>query len=134
MKAIWSLLIAAGVLQFCACSPCENEVTQSVLAPSGKLKAVVFNRGCGATTGFNTQVSILDAGRELPDEGGNVLIVDDKVEFSLQWTSDRALAISGSLATQVFKKESEVSGVHVSSTTSCALTMRSSGRSQGSRR
>jgi hypothetical protein len=114
MKLVWSLLAVVGVLQLCGCSPCENEVTQSVLAPSGRLKAVVFNRGCGATVGFNTQVSILEAGRQLPDDGGNVLIVDDKVKFSLQWTSDTTLNISGSLATRAFKKESEVAGVEVS--------------------
>jgi hypothetical protein len=112
MKVVWGLLVA--MLQLCACSPCENDVTQSVLAPSGRLKAVVFNRECGATVGFNTQVSILEAGRELPDEGGNVLITADKVELSLQWTSDTALDVSGPLAARVFRKESELAGVRVS--------------------
>jgi hypothetical protein len=114
MKIVRSLLAAVGMLQLCACSPCENEVTQSVLAPSGRLKAVVFNRGCGATVGFNTQVSIIEAGRDLPNDGGNVLITDDKVDLSLQWTSDKALTIFGPLAGRAFKKESELPGVQIS--------------------
>jgi hypothetical protein len=101
MKAVWYLLIAVSALQLCACSPCENEVTQSVMAPSGKLRALVFNGGCGATTGFNTQLSILEAGREPPDKGGNVLIVDDKIELSPQWVSDRELIISGALPARI---------------------------------
>jgi len=114
MKAFAVVASVASVVLLCGCSVCENEPTQSIPSPSGTLNAVVFNRGCGATVGFNTQVSIIEAGRELPDDGGNVLIVDDKVEFSLHWTSDRALAISGPLTTQVFKKESEIAGVQIS--------------------
>jgi hypothetical protein len=34
--------------------------------------------GCGATVDFNTQVSLLPASARLPDNGGNVLIVDDR--------------------------------------------------------
>jgi hypothetical protein len=78
------------------------------------MRAVVFNRGCGATTGFNTQVSIFVAGRDLPDAAGNTLIVDDKVQLRVQWTSDTSLTISGPLSTQIFKKESKVEDVQVS--------------------
>lgn len=35
----------------------------------------MFERSCGATTGFSTQVSVVAAGSELPNEGGNVLVL-----------------------------------------------------------
>ena len=55
---------------------CENEISKTVISPSGNLKAVVFNRGCGATTGFNTQISIINTSEELESEGGNLFIAD----------------------------------------------------------
>jgi hypothetical protein len=45
-----------------------------VRSPSGKLKAVIFQRDCGATNGFSTHVSILSADEKLPNEGGNIFI------------------------------------------------------------
>jgi hypothetical protein len=77
------------------------------------MKAVVFNRGCGATVGFNTQVSLLPASAALPNDGGNVLVVDDKVPLKIEWESDEAVRIAGQLDTQVFKQEALVSGVQV---------------------
>ena len=55
---------------------CGNKVLTDVASPDVHNHAVVFERDCGATTGFSTQVSILPAGRAISD-GGNVLIVDD---------------------------------------------------------
>lgn len=92
---------------------CENDVSETSHSPSGKMKAVVFNRGCGATVGFNTQVSVLPASAALPNDGGNVLIVDDTVPLKLEWQSDQALRITGRFETRVFKQESSVDGIQV---------------------
>jgi hypothetical protein len=92
---------------------CENEISQTVRSPSGKMSAVVFNRGCGATVGLNTQVSVLQSSARLPNDGGNVLIVDDAVRLKIEWGSDAALRISGQLHTRIFKQEAAVMGVHV---------------------
>lgn len=75
--------------------------------------AVVFNRACGATVGFNTQVSLLPAGAALPNDGGNVLIVEDSVPLKIEWESDEMLRITGQFDTQIFKQEASVSGVRV---------------------
>lgn len=45
------ILTAATLLVGCD-SVCENEVIESVRSPSGRMQAVAFNRGCGATVGF----------------------------------------------------------------------------------
>jgi hypothetical protein len=94
-------------------SMCENEISQTAFSPSGKMYAVVFNRGCGATVGVNTQVSLLPAGAALPNDGGNVLIVDDSVPLKIEWESDEMMRITGQLNTQIFKQEASVSGVRV---------------------
>jgi len=57
-------------------SGCGNELMGEVCSPDGKLKAVVFQRDCGATTGFSTQISILSVDEKLPNEGGNIFVAD----------------------------------------------------------
>lgn len=64
---------------------CGNKVLARVSSPAGQHVAIVFERDCGATTGFSTQVSILDARacfRERPSllfetVPGNALAIDD---------------------------------------------------------
>jgi len=92
---------------------CENEVARSIASPSGKLKVVVFHRGCGATTGFNTQASILKATDSLPNEGGNILAVEGKVPMQIQWLSEERFSISGLSSARVFKQEHSASGIAV---------------------
>jgi hypothetical protein len=91
---------------------CENEVAQTVASPTGRLEVVVFNRGCGATTGFNTQVSIVQAGH-LPDGPGNVLLMDGTVPLKVTWQSDTDLRLSGIGSARLFKQEPVVVGVSV---------------------
>lgn len=110
----WTLALLATAALIAGCAPiCENEVSAAVRSPSGKLKAVVFNRGCGATVGFNTQVSVLSAESALPDDKGNVLIVDGRVPLALDWKSDGSLQIAGTLSSHIFKQESVVAGVRI---------------------
>ena len=94
-------------------SNCENEVVSAVTSPSGKIKAVMFGRNCGATTGFNTQVSIVNAGDKVLAEGGNVMILDEEVPLRIRWVSDQELSIAGWRKTRVFKQEASVNGVRI---------------------
>jgi len=97
-----------------ACDPCGNEVSQTVISPSGKLKAVAFNRNCGATTGFNTQVSIIPASESLPGERGNTLILDGSVPLKIEWRNDSKLHLSGFGAARVFLQARSAASVSVS--------------------
>lgn len=92
---------------------CENEPVTSVASPSGKLLAVVFSRNCGATTGFNTQLSILPLDDPAPDAGGNAFIADGTVPLKLQWISDAELVVSGSQGWKAFKQERRLNGVDI---------------------
>lgn len=73
---------------------CGNEVFQEVLSPDGTYKAVVFQRDCGATTGFSTQVSILKASSQLANRAGNVFAIDghpDWTQIRVRWDGNRAM-------------------------------------------
>ena len=107
------LLFCLAALAGCG-SMCGNEISQTVSSPSGNLKAVVFNRNCGATTGFNTQVSILSATDTLKNDDGNTLILDGSVPLHVQWRSNSTLQLSGVGSAKVFKQGRSVAGVSVS--------------------
>ena len=102
---------------------CENEVVTRLEAPDGKHDAVLFQRDCGATTGFSTQISILAAG-EVPDWGGNVFIADDgrrKVALGswqgpwaqMRWQSANALVVRYAERSRIFEQDQSVAGVHI---------------------
>ena len=92
---------------------CENVPSQTISSPSGMFRAVVFSRNCGATTAFNTQVSVLRANDALPDEPGNTFISGVSVPIAMRWSGDSALQISGVGDTSPIKQHPRVLGVAV---------------------
>ena len=105
-------------------SPCANELLAEVASPDGKWKAVVFQRGCGATTGFSTQVSLLPAASVMPNESGNAFRSDTNhgaapsgpgggPAVGVVWRSPIELAISHHPAARVFAAERSVGNVEV---------------------
>ena len=92
---------------------CSNEPVAVVPSPSGKTKAVVFHRHCGATTGINTQVAVIPAYAALANIPGNALILGGNVPLKVRWVSDSSLSISGLDATRVFKQETSVVDVSI---------------------
>ena len=114
MKRTFQLLAAIAMLAAIAgCDiGCGNEIGSSVASPSHAISAVVFNRNCGATTGFNTQVSIVH-GSAAPSGAGNTLILDGTVPLKLHWVSESELQITGMGSAKVFKQEQSVGGISV---------------------
>jgi hypothetical protein len=56
---------------------CGNTIVATEFSPDHRLKAVLFERNCGATTRFSSQVSVLPSDRDLPNEGGNVFAANE---------------------------------------------------------
>ncbi len=92
---------------------CRNTPVSVTPAPTGKTKAVVFHRTCGADTGPNTQVSVLPAYSELPNIPGNALVLDADATLDLEWTSDSSLAVSGLGTARASKQQEAVNGVSI---------------------
>ena len=75
---------------------CGNYPYSEIASPNGDYKAVVFQRDCGATTGFSTQISIVKIDEGLENKSGNIFIVDghpDNYAPKVVWTSDSELEI-----------------------------------------
>ena len=122
---IRTLLVATASLTLGACSDqCTNEVLIRLASPDGEQDAVMFQRNCGATTGFSTQVSILGAGEALSG-GGNTFRADDnhgaaKIAHwggswaEMKWLASDRLLIRYAANSRLFEHDESVSGVAVS--------------------
>ena len=94
---------------------CGNDPINTAISPDGEHVAITFIRNCGATTPFNTQVSILDMPGYLPNEAGNLFRVEGKHPVSVRWESNEQLTIDRARAYGVpFLQLSEYQGIRVS--------------------
>jgi hypothetical protein len=84
---------------------------------------VLFQRDCGATTGFSTHISVLDA-NDKPSGRGNAFIADDDHGAArvgdwegswaeMKWLSADRLLIRYAPKSRLFKQEQRVSGVTI---------------------
>jgi len=120
LAAIFFVGIAA--LWFLGPSACGNELIKTVASPDGTQKVVVFQRDCGATTGFSTQASLLPTRASLPNKSGNVFSSDTDhgaapsgpgggPEIQVVWQGAMAVSISYHPSVRVFKAQPLVGGV-----------------------
>jgi hypothetical protein len=86
---------------------CDITVIEEIISPSGKLKAVVFQIDCGATTGFNTQISIVPTETEITQKSNlpqSFFVADgnhrqapagkgDGPELRIHWENDENLEV-----------------------------------------
>jgi hypothetical protein len=103
---------------------CGNDLLAEMPSPGGSRQAVVFQRACGATTGFSTQVSVLPAGEKLPNDGGNVFVADTDhgqapsgpgggPVVEVVWLHEDRLLIRHHRLARVFRSEARVGSVVV---------------------
>ncbi len=92
---------------------CGTQLLQVVESPNGELKAVSYLYDCGATAGFSTQVSILDADVST-ESSGNVFVSEGKNNIRLKWNSDTDLEIGNTKELRNYKQEKELNSVSIS--------------------
>jgi hypothetical protein len=92
---------------------CGNGIVAEVKSPNGKLKAVVFERNCGATTGVSTQISILPESEELANEVGNVCVVDVFPKVELRWAGNNELVIAHHGGARLFHAVQSFDGINI---------------------
>lgn len=120
-SVIVSIALAASIS---GCSDtCRNTAVSTELSSDGSHRAILFERDCGATTGFSSQVSVTDAAATLSG-GGNAFVADTDHGVAtasawggpwveLRWLSPKRLLIRYDKAARVFTREDNVSGVSI---------------------
>lgn len=118
--AVLALLLSWRFIRFVVVllmsSPCGNDIVQEAIAPDGTRRAVVFQRDCGATTGFSTQVAVVWGSGGLPDAPANVFIAEghpDSTKTYVRWLNSATLMIGTNAPADAHKAERHLNGVSV---------------------
>jgi hypothetical protein len=123
-----SAFLAAFLVYIIVCGcweSCDYATLSETKSPDGKLKAVVFQRGCGTPIDSSAQISILSTSASSPLGRGNVFIAGDENhalpmdieqtnKIKVSWESNTSLSVSYPKNAQVFLKRPHVAGVAVS--------------------
>jgi hypothetical protein len=112
-------IIAFSICLVACADPCENRVLSEVPGPKGNREAIVFERSCGATTGFSTHVSVVNEFGQLRRSAGNVFAADSNhgavknFTVTVRWVAADQVVIRYPAQARVFKKEAQADGVSV---------------------
>jgi hypothetical protein len=93
------------------------------MSPDAKWDVVLFQRDCGATTDFSTQISLLPLGG-VPNGAGNVFIADAGHGAAragawggpwaeIKWIAPNELIVRYASESRLFKQTENISGVRV---------------------
>lgn len=117
-------LLLIALLSCAGCSDtCENTVASRLLSPDGTHAAILFQRDCGATTGYSTQISVVDHG-DVPTGSGNAFRADDNHGVApvgdwqgpwadMKWVAPNRLLIRYASKSRIFEQAGEVKGVYI---------------------
>jgi hypothetical protein len=103
---------------------CGNDILAELPSPDNQRRAVIFQRNCGATTGFNTEVSILRGSSRLGNEAGNAFAADaDHGQaptgpsggpvVTVRWIDPLHLVVNHDARVRVLAADSLVEGVRI---------------------
>ena len=103
---------------------CSLLVVRRTLSPNGHREAVLYQRNCGATTDFATNLSVVSAGARIANARGNVLVADSYdgqapldsgsvIHLSVKWLGDDSLLVQYDRRARLFRQELRVRGVSV---------------------
>ncbi len=90
---------------------CKNTIVTTSISPDKKWKVVLFERSCGSTTGYSSQISLLKAGEEISNVGGNIYIAGGLPKgYSINWQSNSNVILNGT-SYETFKKIKQFNGI-----------------------
>jgi hypothetical protein len=94
-------------------STCEETEYRTIPSPDGSHEAVIHERDCGATTPFNTQVSVV---KRLPVAEASrepLFVVHGEYDLPVRWIDDATVAIGVPAGEQVYRKDTIFDGGRV---------------------
>lgn len=105
---------------------CVNKVHQSASSPDNVYRVMLFDRDCGATTGYSTHISILKINEALNDDGGNVFIADDDhgravrhseykslINISVRWVDNSTVQVKYDKNARIFTEKDRVGDIRI---------------------
>jgi hypothetical protein len=99
--------------------PCDNDILNETISPDRQRRVVIFERSCGATTGFSTHLSVLSVGENLPRAAGNTFIADSNrgaanpMFVRTRWQSPDRLVITFPERARVYLREVRIGSLNI---------------------
>ena len=117
-------VVGVGGLVYLLSDVCGNDLVAEHLSPDGKAKLLIFQRDCGATTGFSTQASLVATEAKLSGSSGNLFIAgtDHGIapsgpgggpDLRVRWEGPKHLLLQHHVKARVFKAERSFNGMEV---------------------
>ncbi len=118
------LLIGVIFLIFRPDEMCGNKLIETSYSPNKELKILIFSVDCGATTGFSTQMSLVDSDYELDkNDNGNIFVADSNhgkantngelIQLKIKWIDNENVEVYYAKNARVFKDKSSKKGVEI---------------------
>lgn len=93
---------------------CATTEHRTVPSPDLSRVAIVFDIDCGATTDFNTQVSIVGIGDNFsPDRNPSILSIRGQRALYMRWVSDKILEVSLPQHGRIYRKDDHAGDVEI---------------------
>lgn len=70
---------------------CDNNELLRESNEKQDIDLIMYERNCGATTGFSYHLSVIDQGKKQKNTIGNIYISDEK--YDVEWRSNRSIAV-----------------------------------------
>lgn len=122
-RALLALVLMLLLISFCRtlCAAslsglCGNYIYQQAISPSGEYRVVVFQRDCGATTGFSTNLALLKTNEALPQRSGNMMRANGHpnwFDIEVEWQDDTHVTITHNGTWKPSTQKETVRGVHI---------------------
>jgi hypothetical protein len=134
-KVLLGLLVASivtlagfiALLNYLFSDMCATTVIDQIASPSGKLKAVLFQNDCGATTDFNSHVAIVPGDKDVSQKDSlpNSFFAADGnhgrapagkgggPEVRINWVSDTRLEIQHYDLVRIIRADASSKGVQI---------------------
>lgn len=93
---------------------CAVTVKREIPSQHLQRVVVVFEKDCGATTPFNTQVSIAPKDSQFSsDDFPPVLSIKGQHELAIRWLDDETVQIEIPKGVQIYRQEKQANGITV---------------------
>lgn len=114
LSALCLMALGVAIFENIGSADCDVDVFDTRTSPDGRYKAVSFGVDCGATTGFNTQLSILPATAAFDrDVYPPSLVLDDKRPLAMRWADNVVLVVTIPKTARIYKREDRAGEVIV---------------------
>ncbi|MBT2649169.1 hypothetical protein J7E52_21100 [Bacillus sp. ISL-34] len=108
---LFLFMVGKHLLDFLFEDMCGNDIKQKTPSPSGENVAYIFERSCGATTGYSPQLSILNTDDDFQNESGNTFRSDNN--FSIEWLNEKNLKVIYDKSSETSEMDKKVNGIKI---------------------